>query len=78
MLQKDLSLQAQWEAATGFDIHDRSMIWNNYSYFAYKDDQRGMDLEERIMRAILVKIKLSGPVNLRKELMQLRRELKAQ
>ena len=77
MISLDLNLQKDWDNATGFDIHDRNMIWCNYMFFAQKDNKEGMDLEARIMRAIMVKIKLNGPVNLRKELMELRKTLKA-
>ena len=65
MLNKDMSLEAEWDAATSFDIHDRNMIWSNYCYFASKDDKVNMEREERIMRSILAKIKLGEPVRLR-------------
>ena len=65
MLPKDESLRVKWEAATNFNVHDRNMIWGNYSYAAQRDDKHRMDLEEKTMRIVLAKLALGETVNLR-------------
>ena len=67
MIALDYSLKAEWEAATSFNVHDRNMLWGNYSFYAVKDDKERMERQERLIRSVLAKIRLGQSVNLREE-----------